>query len=133
MADIYPQQHDRVTFFAGSDRRLIFTVDLIPDLNGLLVAEWLLVEGVADPKGRRAYLGNGAPVITKSLGAGIVVLDASAQILAVSLGPLDTAPADAAQVTGRFFDQLKLKLASGKQDTVSYGNYRILPSEHEVL
>jgi hypothetical protein len=133
VADIYPQQHDKVSFFAGSDRRLIFTVDEVTDLNSLLAAEWTLIPGISDSRGNRVQMGDGTPSITKSLGFGITVLDAGNAVIAVDLDPLDTAPAGQAQITGRFFDQLKLRLASGKQDTVSFGNYVVLPSDHEVL
>ena len=133
MADVVIQGHDRIIFPAGSDRRFIFQVLQLPDLHGLQEAVWLLIPGYVDLKGRTLDLGDAA-VITKALDNGIEVLSSEDEVIAVTVDATDTDPgAGQDQITGDFYDLFKLKLASGKQDEVVRGNYKILPTHHTVL
>ena len=125
---IRPTQHEQVNFFAGTDRRLLFTVDEVPDLNDPNAIVWNLVSGHVDELGRPTLYGSALPVLVKNLDDGITVVDTENRIVQVRLSADETAPLE-----GWYYDELKVFLGANIQDVVSYGNFMVVPTGHAVL
>jgi len=103
------------SLFSGNDAKLSVTLTDADtgealNLTGTLELVWALAKNA-----------QATALLTKTLGAGVVITDASAGIVEVTLDAADTEP-----LKGTFYQEMRLTNSVGKKSTLLYGEVEIL-------
>lgn len=105
-------------YFSGDHANLNFTLtddnDTALDLTGALAIEWQLAQRVS----------SSSALITKTLGSGITITNASGGLITVALIPADTASLKSPDGSP-YYHECQVTDASGNVSTVTYGTFEI--------